>query len=144
MFRTDISRLRNAIVEYNKIARAFELYNSIDPMLRKERWNCTQILYPMSHCVHCLCHARRYELDNRLPDPGTFEDWAFKLVQLLWLGCNSEPKCLHCHIGLSEHPATKCGLCKKKVPLQVSDSVWAKSDFWQTHEGERPMWGHLL
>ena len=114
VFRTDISRLRNAIVEYNKIARAFELYDSIDPMLRKERWNCTQILYPMSHCVHCLRHARRYELDNRLPDPGTFEDWAFKLVQLLWLGCNSDPKCLLCHIGLSEHPATKCSLCKKR------------------------------
>ena len=47
VFRTDISRLRNAIVEHNKIARAFELCDSIDPMLRKERWNCTQILYPM-------------------------------------------------------------------------------------------------
>jgi len=33
VFRTDISRLRNAIAEHNKMARAFELHNSIDPML---------------------------------------------------------------------------------------------------------------
>ena len=112
--RTDISQLCKAILEHNKIARAFKLYDSLDPMLRKEQWNYTLLPYPMGQCVHCLRHVRRYELDNRLRNVGTFEDWAVKLVQLLWLGCNSKPKCLHCHMDLSEHPATKCSLCKKK------------------------------
>jgi len=114
VFRTDLFQLREAIHQYHKIARAFELYCSLDVMELKQRWNNTLLPYPMSHCVHCLRHSEKYDLDPSLQYLGTFEDWAVKLVQLLWLGCNSEPKCLHCHIGLSKHPATKCDVCRNK------------------------------